>query len=299
MLNRAQELLNASTKFQPFHNVRVDYQPNEDSYRCVEKSVLGRVFVGFADPAKTQIQGLLASRIHTEERAQFTIVTKDSEEKNCYSPSEDVSVRILSPAGDDVETEVEDMKDGTYTVCFTPRVEGVYRVSVRVGGQLPGQHPLDVHVTKRRPHRYKYVTMFGSCGLGEGQLRDHTGISVSSTGEVVVSDSQNHRVQIFSADGQYLRRFGKKGTADGQFSSPRGLSHNSAGNIIVADSNNSRIQVFSPAGRWISKFGQDVLKSPWGVSVTSEDNIVVCDQREKTVNVFSDEGMLLPPEAVL
>ena len=290
VLNRAQELLNASTKFQSFHNVRVDYQPNEYSYRCVEKSVLGRVFVGFADPAKTQIQGLLASRIHTEERAQFTIVTKDSEEKICYSPLEDVSVRILSPAGDNVETEIEDRKDGTYTVCFTPRVEGVHRVSVRVGGQLPGEHPLDVHVTRRRPRGYKYVTMFGSPGRGEGQF---SGVSVSSTGEVAVSDCFNHRVQIFSADGQYLRRFGKEGTADGQFRGPTGLCHNSAGNIIIADSDNSRVQVFSPAGRWISKFGQGVLKSPWGVSVTSDDNIVVCDQTERTVNVFSSEGMLL------
>ena len=292
--NRTQELLNASTKFQPFHNVRVDYQPNEDSYRCVEKSVLGRVFVGFADPAKTQIQGLLASRIHTEERAQFAIVTKDSEEKICYSPSEDVSVRILSPAGDNVETEIEDRKDGTYTVCFTSHFEGVHRVSVRVGGQLPGDGPFVVHVTRRgRPRGYKYVTMFGSRGTGEGQFGGCAGVSVSSTGEVAVSDCFNHHVQIFSADGQYLRQFGKEGTADGQFRGPTGLSHNSAGNIIVADSDNSRVQVFSPAGHWISKFGQDVLKSPWGVSVTSDDNIVVCDQRERTVNVFSDKGMLL------
>ena len=173
-----------------------------------------------------------------------------------------------------METEVEDKKDGNYSVCFTPNTEGVHQVMVN-----PANSPLDVHVLTRRPRGYKLLSTFGSYGSGKGESVLPVDISVSSTGEIAVSDYQNHRVQFFSADGQF------------QFAT--GLAYKMAGNIIVGDQSNSRIQVFSPTGHWINNFGRDLLTSPWGVSVTSDDNVVVCDMTEKKVNVFSPEGRLL------
>ena len=145
----------------------------------------------------------------------------------------------------------------------------------------------------RRPRGYKQVASFGSVGSGTGQFLYTAGIAVSSTGEIAVSDLNNHRVQFFSAVGQYRREFGNVGTADGELQHPRGIAYDKAGNIVVADHDNSRIQVFNPTGRWISTFGQRVLKEPYGVSVTGDDNIVVCDVKAKQVNVFSPRGVLL------
>ena len=291
--SRAEEIYRASSELHPLKNVVVEYKCDEDIYRRVEHSPLGRVFAGLADPQKTQIQGIGTNPFPKEYRAQFIVVTKDTEDNTCYSAFEGVSVQIVTPAGDNVKREVENRKNGTYTVCFTPHTEGVHHVTVRVRGESPTNSPLHVHVTKMRPRGYKTVATFGSHGSGKGQFQHPVGISVNSTGEVAVSDSNNHRVQLFSADGKHLREFGTQGTADGQFQYPQGLAYNKAGNIIVADQRNSRIQVFTSTGHWIRTFGQEVLKGPYRVSVTSDGNIVVSDATEEKVSMFSPEGVLL------
>ena len=293
VLSRAEEIYRASAELQPLKNVVVEYKCDDDIYRRVEHSPLGRVFAGLADPRKTQIQGIGTNPFPKEYRAQFIVVTKDTEDNTCYSAFEGVSVQIVSPAGDDVKREVENRKNGTYTVCFTPHTEGVHHVTVRVRGQSTANSPLDVHVTKMRPRGYKTVATFWSNGSEKGQFQHPIGISVNSTGEVAVSDRNNHRVQLFSADGKHLREFGTQGTADGQFHCPQGVAYNKAGNIIVADQNNSRIQEFSSTGHWIRTFGREVLKGPCRVSVTSDGNIVVCDTTEEKVSMFSPEGVLL------
>lgn len=43
-----------------------------------------------------------------------------------------------------------------------------------------------------------FVGKFGSCGRGEGQLEHPHYIAVSNTNRVIVSDSNNHRIQVSS-----------------------------------------------------------------------------------------------------
>ena len=55
---------------------------------------------------------------------------------------------------------------------------------------------------------------------------------------IIVSDSGNHRIQIFDDQGHYLHQFGENGKLNHQLDRSHGLSIDSNGNIIVADSNN-------------------------------------------------------------
>lgn len=41
-----------------------------------------------------------------------------------------------------------------------------------------------------------FVGKFGSCGSGEGQMEHPHYIAVSNTNRVIVSDSNNHRIQV-------------------------------------------------------------------------------------------------------
>ena len=60
-------------------------------------------------------------------------------------------------------------------------------------------------------------------------------IDVAPDGTVYVSDSDNHRVQVFSADGRFIRRFGSLGSEPGQFTIPFDLSADADGNVYVTD----------------------------------------------------------------
>src|SRR4051812_813465 len=50
-----------------------------------------------------------------------------------------------------------------------------------------------------------------------------SGVAVCHNGRFFVSDSRNHKIDIFSKDGEFISTFGKKGTEIGQFISPQGL----------------------------------------------------------------------------
>jgi len=61
--------------------------------------------------------------------------------------------------------------------------------------------------------------------------------------QVIVSDSGNHRVQVFDKYGRFLFKFGREGSADGLFKYPRGVAVDRHGNIVIGDSGNNRVQV--------------------------------------------------------
>lgn len=136
-----------------------------------------------------------------------------------------------------------------------------------------------------------FVGKFGSCGSGRGQLEHPHYIAVSSTNRVIVSDGNNHRVQIFDVNGRVLTSFGSEGSDEGQFKFPRGVAVDDQGYIIVADSGNNRIQIFTPEGTFLKAFGgwgsgDGEFKGLEGVAVTSAGNIVVCDRENHRVQVF-------------
>lgn len=76
-------------------------------------------------------------------------------------------------------------------------------------------------------------------------------IAVGSDGDVYVSDSGNHRVQVFSGTGAFLRQFGSFGGGSGHFVTPENLAVDSAGNVYVADIGRHTLSKFSQNGRFL------------------------------------------------
>ena len=66
-----------------------------------------------------------------------------------------------------------------------------------------------------------FVSKFGVMGSKPGHLEHPHYIAVSNTNRVIVSDSNNHRIQIFDANGKVNTTFGSEGTDAGQFKFPR------------------------------------------------------------------------------
>jgi hypothetical protein len=89
----------------------------------------------------------------------------------------------------------------------------------------------------------------GEKGSGDGEFDVPRGITVlGSSGEVVVADCDNHRVQIFDSEGKYKRQFGTEGKEDGQLYYPVGLASDAHGNLLVMD-DTDWLQVFDSEGK--------------------------------------------------
>ncbi len=143
----------------------------------------------------------------------------------------------------------------------------------------------------------------GSQGNQQGQLDGPRAVAVAADGSVYVADSRNHRIQHFSADGQFIQMWGSfadatKGDAPGgTFNEPWGIAVAKDGSVYVADTWNYRIQKFSADGKFIQMwgyFGQaeapDAFYGPRAVAVDSDGRVYVSDTGNKRIVVFNADG---------
>jgi streptogramin lyase len=102
----------------------------------------------------------------------------------------------------------------------------------------------------------------GLTGSEAGELKRPTGIAVAPNGNKWVADTENNRVERFSAEGTtkatLLSISGSSGTGGGQYSGPAGLVTDTHENLWVVDSHNNRVQELSKSGAFLQTFG-------WGV----------------------------------
>jgi DNA-binding beta-propeller fold protein YncE len=71
-------------------------------------------------------------------------------------------------------------------------------------------------------------------------------ITFGPDGLLYVTDSGNHRVQVFDKNGTFITKWGSKGDGDGQFSKPESIDVDPFGNVYVADTTNNNVQLFTP-----------------------------------------------------
>ena len=55
-------------------------------------------------------------------------------------------------------------------------------------------------------------------------LDSQRGVTVSNSGEVVVSDNFGHCISVYSREGKKIRSFGSEGSSTGQFQYLRGVA---------------------------------------------------------------------------
>ena len=129
---------------------------------------------------------------------------------------------------------------------------------------------------------FHFIRAFGSGNgmqSGPGQFSTPGGADFApSTGDLLVTDRMNDRVQEFLPTGKFRRAFGHQGSKPGQFRSPYGLGINKAGDIYVADTGNNRVQEFSPARAFIRAFGKKIFTNgPSDLAVSADGDVYVAD----------------------
>lgn len=133
--------------------------------------------------------------------------------------------------------------------------------------------------------------VMGGGGTTTGMFHYPTNICVTKSGRILVSDSLNFRVQMFSPEGEFLRTFGSEGDQSGYFTRPRGIASDSDGNIYVVDALFDNIQIFDNQGRLLMAFGSHgrgygEFWLPSGIFIDRDDMIYVSDSYNKRIQIF-------------
>ncbi|KFM59712.1 B-box type zinc finger protein ncl-1, partial [Stegodyphus mimosarum] len=140
-----------------------------------------------------------------------------------------------------------------------------------------------------------YHCKFGDFGVMEGQFAEPSGVAVNAQNDIIVADTNNHRIQIFDKHGRFQFQFGECGKGDGQLLYPNRIAiAKISGDIIVTErSPTHQIQIYNQYGQFVRKFGANILQHPRGVTVDFKGRIIVVECKVMRVIIFDQLGKVL------
>lgn len=127
----------------------------------------------------------------------------------------------------------------------------------------------DLYVAERANFRIQRITnngvfvmKWGQYGTANGEFNGPVGVAVDATGNVYITDHNNHRIQKFRVtnsggvwSAQHLATWGGFGAAPGQLNQPYGLTLDASGVLWVADGFNHRVVKFDTNGNYLGFLG--------------------------------------------
>ncbi|CAH8448168.1 unnamed protein product [Schistosoma bovis] len=140
------------------------------------------------------------------------------------------------------------------------------------------------------------LTKWGSLGCELGRLNSPHGFCLGFEEEIVVADTYNHRIQIFTKRGDFVSFFGVSGRVDGLMWYPRKVAIiRQSQRYVVCDRGNerSRMQLFSRSGHFVRRIPIRYIDIVAGLAINQHGHIVAIDSVSPSVFVVSEEGDLI------
>ena len=141
-----------------------------------------------------------------------------------------------------------------------------------------------------RKKDFEFLNRTGTKGNKEGQLSFPRGLCIDTNGDVLIADSDNNRVCIFS---KFLKF--KSSIGIGQLSFPRDVKI-SADHVVVLDRSLNCVHFFSRYGHLLSSCVPrggtpgSLVATPYFLCLDAADNIIISDYSNHAIKIFTESG---------
>ncbi|KAG8137202.1 putative Tripartite motif-containing 3b protein [Naja naja] len=314
MSERLSELASREFPEQPHENAQVDYVVETEGVR---KSILnlGVLLTTSAIAHKTVATGEGLRHAVVGQAASLTITTKDKDGELVRNGSACLQAEVAAPDNCALEHEVQDNKNGTYELLYTPRQEGDHILSICLYGQPIRGSPFRVKAVKASdvppsPDDVKRRVKSPSSGhiRQKAVRRPSSMYSSGKKKENPIEDELIFRVGPASgADIHVVMPWSwhmplclppQTKIGAGRLMGPKGVAVDRNGHIIVVDNKACCVFIFQSNGKLVAKFGsrgtsERQFAGPHFVAVNNKNEIVVTDFHNHSVKVYSADGEFL------
>ncbi len=136
----------------------------------------------------------------------------------------------------------------------------------------------------------KEIKVWGTKGSDPYQFFEPVGICFSPKGELLIADTYNKRISIYSKMGKHIADWYVIGWQE-YYTEPF-IAYHPDGYYLVSDSRNNRIQIYGLNGKLLALWGEggsspSQFSWPFGIAVDRDKNIYVVDSLNSRIMKFS------------
>ena len=248
---------------------------------------LGNIFDFYPPPSSCAWISTSVAKVGTRYAVKIQSKTSEGAEYPHGGVEVKGEMRSKTHNGAVVYGEVEDHRDGTYTITLTPQTAGPHQLLITMDGQHVQNSPNNLDVRPKRDYRIL-------CNAQQViQCNSPACVAIHDNGDIYVG-SDDHCIYVFDQTGQLKNTIGSRGSGDGQFLYPSGISIK--GDVLyVAENGNHRVQKLTSSGRFLHKFGQEgsgqgQFNRPLAVIIDSNNKLIVSDYKNHRIQIFNENG---------
>ena len=138
------------------------------------------------------------------------------------------------------------------------------------------------------------IKCVGQEGSKEGEFDVPRGATLHNN-QVYVCDRNNHRIQVFDLDLNFIQSIGSHSKGRDEFYAPLDVKFDTDGYMYVAEHGNRRVQVLDRSGHFIRMFGEKgkgKLRGPTALHIVDK-YVYVSDCSDHCIVVYDTSGQFV------